>query len=307
MTDNCVDVVNPSQDDADGDGLGDACDNCPADANADQGDADGDTIGDVCDSDRDGDQRDNASDNCPDNANTGQQDRDGDGVGDACSPVTMIVRGTVIQDDGDWGSCAPPALGERVVMKLSWTAGTIPGLDLDATATATWEIGTMVGCDFVAWAPVTGTALLNTTEFGTTSIIGTNVVPAAVDCGLGLGHYFFSVLESMASVQFVTADGLMGDGLAGSVAGSLFAAAPGGQELWGVDWDEGHVLQAPAANAGQDVLDSVRRDGDPDRFCPRPLLRRFRFDLRLVGDRTGWCGGRFVVDCLSFSDDKPAG
>lgn len=48
--DNCVDVENPNQQNADGDLFGDACDNCAADANDDQADADADLYGDVCDS-----------------------------------------------------------------------------------------------------------------------------------------------------------------------------------------------------------------------------------------------------------------
>jgi len=126
--DNCVQVPNASQANADGDALGDACDgcpndankiapgicgcgvadtdtdgdgvadcvdNCPAVANPSQANADGDALGDACDAcpldpanDADGDGVCGNVDNCPSVANAGQADADGDGIGDACDTCT---------------------------------------------------------------------------------------------------------------------------------------------------------------------------------------------------------------------------
>ncbi len=96
--DNCIDVQNPDQSDADTDGYGDVCDNCPNHGNTDQIDTDGDGAGNACDLDDDGDSVLDEDDNCQFVYND-QSDSDADLVGDACDNCFMTPNPG--QEDGD--------------------------------------------------------------------------------------------------------------------------------------------------------------------------------------------------------------
>ncbi|MFQ5587938.1 MAG: FG-GAP-like repeat-containing protein [Nitrospiria bacterium] len=73
--------------DTDGDSVPDQTDNCPNVPNPDQVDANGNQIGDTCELsilDSDGDELNDDIDNCPFVPNFGQEDDDRDGIGNAC-------------------------------------------------------------------------------------------------------------------------------------------------------------------------------------------------------------------------------
>ncbi|KAM6965183.1 thrombospondin-4a [Aplochiton taeniatus] len=84
IDDNCWLHPNLDQKNSDKDLHGDACDNCRTKENPDQWDTDKDGLGDACDDDMDGDGLKNILDNCQRVPNPDQKDRDDDGVGDAC-------------------------------------------------------------------------------------------------------------------------------------------------------------------------------------------------------------------------------
>ncbi len=86
--------------DSDGDGVNDACDNCPLIVNPSQEDLDGDWEGDACEGDTDGDGVPNETDNCPVARNPDQTDSDHDGVGDACDACPGTIPGLVVDGSG---------------------------------------------------------------------------------------------------------------------------------------------------------------------------------------------------------------
>ncbi|TSM85990.1 Thrombospondin-4-B [Bagarius yarrelli] len=99
--DNCWLTPNVDQKNSDKDAHGDACDNCLHVNNPDQRDTDQDGLGDECDDDIDNDGVKNILDNCPKLPNRDQVDTDSDGVGDACDSCPDVPNPSQSDVDDD--------------------------------------------------------------------------------------------------------------------------------------------------------------------------------------------------------------
>ncbi|HEX4826494.1 MAG TPA: thrombospondin type 3 repeat-containing protein [Candidatus Polarisedimenticolaceae bacterium] len=119
--DNCINTPNPNQQDSDGDGRGDACDNCPTVPNGFQDDTDGDGVGDACD-------------NCSLDYNPTQSDFDHDGEGDICdvNDGLIYIFGTDDKSYVEWQQETGPSVfsvytGDLSVLRSSGTYTQVPG------------------------------------------------------------------------------------------------------------------------------------------------------------------------------------
>ncbi|CAB1322066.1 unnamed protein product [Coregonus sp. 'balchen'] len=101
IQDNCWLHPNVDQKNSDKDLHGDACDNCLTTENPNQRDTDKDGLGDDCDDDMDGDGVKNILDNCQRVPNPDQRDRDNDRVGDACDSCPDMVNPNQSDVDDD--------------------------------------------------------------------------------------------------------------------------------------------------------------------------------------------------------------
>jgi hypothetical protein len=172
--DNCPDLLNPEQGDADADGQGDLCDlctdsdgdglgdhgfpvntcprdNCPLVPNPGQEDGDGDHLGDACDpcpldpdNDPDGDGLCADVDNCPGDANAGQEDVDGDGTGDVCDNCPLVSNADQSNSDaGRFGRLQSITSAADGVMSV-FAADLDGDGDLDALSASSYD-------DKIAW------------------------------------------------------------------------------------------------------------------------------------------------------------
>jgi len=118
LTDQQMEDVGWTLNDADGDDVFDAADNCPATYNPYQVNTDGAPDGgDACDDDDDNDNWLDVDDNCPKVPNPNQEDTDGDGIGDACDNCISVAN------PGQEPSSINPSCGEACV--TSSCSGTI--------------------------------------------------------------------------------------------------------------------------------------------------------------------------------------
>ncbi|XP_055017898.1 thrombospondin-4a [Boleophthalmus pectinirostris] len=101
LEDNCWLIPNVNQKNSDKDLHGDACDNCVTVDNPSQKDTDQDGLGDECDDDMDGDGLKNNVDNCPRVPNPDQRDKDRDRVGDACDSCPDMFNPNQSDSDDD--------------------------------------------------------------------------------------------------------------------------------------------------------------------------------------------------------------
>ena len=180
--------------DSDGDGLTDDGDNCPLIANSRQEDANGNGKGDACDSgnDHDGDGENDSIDNCPTVSNTGQGDTDKDGLGDDCDECPMGATGAAEAS----GAMADPD-----------SDGCKNSEDIDDDNDGLIEIATAEQLDNIRWN-LAGTSY-DEDEDDNNNIGSTEGAPTAATeyCDAATGGVYLCGYELAANIDFWGEDG----------------------------------------------------------------------------------------------------
>ena len=233
--DSC-DISEPSEDDADGDGVDDGADLCVWAYDPLQRDHDGDGVGDACDpcplaadttdcshtpGDIDGDGESTADDNCPWLANADQTDTDGDGKGDGCDPCPEEYNpgdtGCTLElsDIRDTSSALHPGSGAEVRIEGVVVTGVRSGSGLyvqdpDASTyggifiydAGTYSSGTVSAGDVITasgvYSEYYGLSQIGDPEI-TVTATGASVDPIVIEapCDVGTGGTLSEPLEAM--------------------------------------------------------------------------------------------------------------
>jgi hypothetical protein len=304
--DNCPTVFDPTEQDSDGDDLGDPCDpdvdgdgipnaddRCPSVADAGQVDTDGDGIGDPCDPDLDGDGVYDTGDNCPGVPNPDQADGDGDGAGDACDAPDAPPDGPpdVPQDvcgDGrvtGGEQCESESPGWNDCSALGYAGGTLrcSRCQWDTSQCLQWPIrgGGRGSCPYVYlwdgdeyryYTDLSGSVLAAGLPFFRPALYGTNIYElgdfAPVD-----GIYRMKAREVIfESSYFDEAALLVVDVPAGYDVFNEWNATSQLERFAGLEFLSVGPLRAPVAATADDGSNVLREVSEPD-GVPLPVTR----------------------------------